>query len=79
MASGCTHQETSFVSLDGLDNISILSDEDNDLEEENTHLFNAVSNFVFKFEKNPLKEPTSQILNVLKLCNAIRGHFERFQ
>ena len=29
-----------FVSLDDLDNISILLDKDNDLEEEITHLFN---------------------------------------
>ena len=34
MASGCTHKEASFVFLDDLDNISILLDEDNDLEEE---------------------------------------------
>ena len=39
MASGCTHEEASFVSLDDLDNITILSEEDNDLEEEITHLF----------------------------------------
>ena len=31
--------ESSFVSLDDLDNISILLHEDNDLEEEITHLF----------------------------------------
>ena len=34
MASGCTDEGVSFVSLDDLDNISILLDEDNDLEEE---------------------------------------------
>ena len=47
----CTHEETSFVSLDGLDNISILLDKDNDLEEEITYLYNKVSLFIFKFEK----------------------------
>ena len=51
MALGCTHKEASIVSLDNLNNISILLDEDNDLEEEITHLFNEVSNFLFKFEK----------------------------
>ena len=40
MASDCTHNEGSFVSLDDLDNISILLDEDNELEEEIAHLFN---------------------------------------
>ena len=34
MASGCTHEGASFVSLDDLDNISILLDNDNDLEKE---------------------------------------------
>ena len=29
MASGCTHDKDSFVSLDDLDNVSILLDEDN--------------------------------------------------
>ena len=47
MASGCTHEEASFESW--LDNISILLEEDNDLEGELTHLFNEV--FFFKFEK----------------------------
>ena len=46
-----THEETSFVSLDGLDNISILLDKDNDLEEEITYSYNKVSLFIFKFEK----------------------------
>ena len=41
MASGWTHEEVSFVSLDDLDNISIVLDEDNDLEEEITHLLIA--------------------------------------
>ena len=40
MASDCTHEEASFISSDDLDNISISLDEDNDLEEEITHLFN---------------------------------------
>ena len=51
MASGFTGDEASFVSLDDLDNISILLDEGNDLEEEISHLFNEVSTFIFKFEK----------------------------
>ena len=38
MALGCTHEESSFVSLDNLGNISILLDEDHNLEEEITHL-----------------------------------------
>ena len=37
-------EEASFVSLDDLDNISIFSEEENDLEEEITNLFNEVSN-----------------------------------
>ena len=40
MYSGCTYKEASFVSLNYLDNISILLDEDNDLEEEITRLLN---------------------------------------
>ena len=51
MASGCTHGEASFVSLDDFDNISILSDKDNDLEEGSTPLFNEVRISIFKFEK----------------------------
>ena len=47
----CTHQEGLFVSSDDLDNISILLDEDKDLEEEITHLFNTVNIFIFKFER----------------------------
>ena len=39
MASSCTHKEASFVSLGNLDDISILLDEDNDLEEETTHIY----------------------------------------
>ena len=37
-------EEASFVSLDDLDNISIFLEEENDLEEEITNLFNEVSN-----------------------------------
>ena len=49
MASGCTHEEASFESLDDLDpcldNISTLLDEYNDLEEEIIHLFNEEFSF----------------------------------
>ena len=75
MYTGCTHEEASFVSLDDLDNISIVLDEDNDLEEEITHLFNEIGIFIFKFEKNT----TNHSLNILKTCTLIRGNFERFQ
>ena len=44
MDSGCTHEEVPLVSLGVLDNISILLDEDNDLEEI-THLFNFFPSF----------------------------------
>ena len=37
MVSDCTHEKASFVSLDDLDNISILLVEDNNLEKEITH------------------------------------------
>ena len=47
--SGCTYEEASFLSLYDLDKISILLDEDNDLEKEFTHLFNEVGIFIFKF------------------------------
>ena len=40
MALGCTHEKASFVSLDDLDNISILLGDDNDLEEEIIYLMN---------------------------------------
>ena len=73
MASGCTHEEASFVSLG--DNVSNLSDEYNDLEKEITHLFNEVSIFIFKFEKST----TNHALNIFKTCTVIRGNFERFQ
>ena len=43
MASGCTHKEALFASLDDLDNIYILFDKHNDLPEEIAHLFNEVS------------------------------------
>ena len=51
MASSCTHEETSFVSLDDLDDISNLLNKDNYLEEKITHLFNEVSILIFKFKK----------------------------
>ena len=60
MASGCTHEEAQFASLDVLDNISILVDKDNDFEEENTHFF---------------KKTTSQALNILKTSTVIQGNF----
>ena len=75
MYTGCTHEEASFVSLDDLDNISIVLDEDNDLEEKITYFFNEISIFIFKFEKNT----TNHSLNILKTCTLIRGNFERFQ
>ena len=65
MVSDCTHEEASFVSLDDLDNISILLVEDNNLEKEINHWFNEVSIFVFKLEKN-----------ILKTCTVIRGNFK---
>ena len=52
IASGCTHKEVSFVSLDDSDNISIFLDEDNDLEEEINHLFNKVF-LLSSLKKNP--------------------------
>ena len=58
MASSCTHKEASFVSLGNLDDISILLDEDNDLEEETTHIYIDIYNekiiFILKFEKRTL-------------------------
>ena len=60
MASGCTHEESSFVSLDDLDIISTLLDEDNDLEQEVTYLFNEV--FLF----SSLKKDHKQALNILR-------------
>ena len=38
MASVCIHEEASFVSLDDLENISILLDKDNDFEAKITYL-----------------------------------------
>ena len=75
MAPGCTPEEASFVSLDDFDNISILLDEDNDLVEEITHLFNEVSIFIFKVVRNT----NNKALNMLKTCTVIRGNFERFE
>ena len=58
MASSCTHKEASFVSLGNLDDISILLDEDNDLEEETTDIYIDIYNekiiFILKFEKRTL-------------------------
>ena len=54
----------SFVSLHDLDKVSILLVEDNDLEEEITHLFNEARVLISKFEKNT----TNQALNILKRC-----------
>ena len=51
MASGCTPEEPSFVSLDDYDNTSFLLDEKNVLEEEITQLFPGAGIFVFKFFK----------------------------
>ena len=55
MASGCTHKEASFVSLDNLDNIFILLDEDNDLEEEITLLINEVFLFSSLKKTQPIR------------------------
>ena len=71
MTPGCTHEEASFVSLDDLDNISILLDEDNDLEEELTHLFDVVFLFL-----NLKKSTINQALNILKTFTVKRGNFE---
>ena len=68
-------EEVSLVYLDDLDNISFLLDEDNDLEEEITHLYNEVSIFILKFEKNT----TNQALKIFKTRTVIRGSFEQFQ
>ena len=73
VASGCTHEKASFVSLDDLDNISILLDDDNDLEEEITYLFDEL---LFSSLK---KVTTNQALNILKTCTVTRGNLERFQ
>ena len=75
-ASSCTHEEASFVSLNYLDNVSILLQEDNDLEEEISHLFNEVSFFIFKFKKN---NKTNDARNILKTCTVMRSNFEQFQ
>ena len=76
MASDCTHEEASFISSDDLDNISISLDEDNDLEEEITHLFNEE---VFLYSSLKNKNTTNQALNILETCTIIQGNFERFQ
>ena len=48
-ASSYTHEEPLFVSLDDLDNISFLLQQENDSEEEIAHLFNEVSTFMVRF------------------------------
>ena len=53
MASGCIHEEALCVSLDELDNIFTLLDQDNFLKGKITHLFNEVIIFIFNFEKTP--------------------------
>ena len=68
MASVCTHEETSFVSLDDVNNISILLDEDHDFEEEITYLF------VFLFSSLK-KNTTNQALKILKTCTIIQYNF----
>ena len=50
-ASSYTHEEALFVSLDDLDNISFLLQQENDSEEEIAHLFNEVSTFMVRFWK----------------------------
>ena len=46
MALASTHEKASFVSLVDLDNISIFLNENNDLENEITHLFQRVFSFL---------------------------------
>ena len=53
MASSCIHEDASSVSLDDLDNVSILLNEDHDLEEQITHLFNEA--FLFSSLKKKQK------------------------
>ena len=65
MASGCTQEGAVFVSLDDLDNISLLLGEENDFEEEITDLLNEVF-FLFQSLK---RNTTNQALNILKTCN----------
>ena len=65
MASGCTQEGAVSVSLDDLDNISILLGEENDFEEEITDLLNEVF-FLFQSLK---RNTTNQVLNILKTCN----------
>ena len=75
MAPRCTHEKASFLSLDGLDNIPILLDEDNDLEEEIIHLFNEISILVFKFEKKNNQSGCQYNQNMYRNT----GNFKRFQ
>ena len=53
MALGCRDEGALFVSLDDLDNISTLLDEDNDLEEEIIRVFFEVRILIINFEKKP--------------------------
>ena len=61
---GLHTENASFVSLDDLDNIAILLEEDNDLEEEIVHLFKEGSLFIFKFEKKHDQSGSKCIQNI---------------
>ena len=76
MASGCTHLETLFVSLDDLDNISILLDKDKELEEEITYLFNKVSIFTFKFGKKQNQSGSKYTQNNKPQCGVTSNNFK---
>ena len=66
MATGCTQEEALFVCLVDLDKISILLDENNDLEEEITHLFGEVSIFISKFEKKDNRSSSKYTQNMYR-------------
>ena len=66
IASGCSNGGALFVSLDDLDNISILLAEDNDLEEEITYLFNEANIFIFNFEKNTANQTLKYTQNMYR-------------
>ena len=71
MASGCTHEEASLVSLDDLDNISILLEEDNDFKKLLIYLMKYFYLQVFfcKYFYQDWKKPQIiRLLNVLKTC-----------
>ena len=59
-------EKASFVSLDDLDNISSLLDEDNDLEYEINHLFDKVSISIFKFEKKHNQSGSKYTQNIYR-------------